>query len=64
LRQSAWQAGNRSAGTARWAVPDGAISSRLALAGFEAALGLVDHVDPAFAADKAIVAVPTTQRFQ
>jgi hypothetical protein len=34
------------------------------LAGFEAALHLVDHVDPALAADQTVVAVATTQRFQ
>jgi hypothetical protein len=35
-----------------------------ALAGFEARLGLVDHVDPALAPDNLVVAMPATQRFQ
>jgi hypothetical protein len=34
------------------------------LARLEAALNLVDHVNPALAADQAVVAVPTAQRFQ
>ena len=33
------------------------------LARLEAALDLVDHIDPALAADQAVVAVATTQRF-
>jgi hypothetical protein len=36
----------------------------LTLASFEAGLGLVDDIDPAFAADDLVVAMPTTQRFQ
>jgi hypothetical protein len=36
----------------------------LTLAGFEAGLGLVDDVDPAFAADDLVVPMPATQRFQ
>ena len=36
----------------------------LALAGLEAALGLVDHIDPALAPHDAVVAVPATQGFQ
>jgi hypothetical protein len=36
----------------------------LALTGLEAGLGLVDHIDPAFAADDLVVPVPATQRFQ
>jgi hypothetical protein len=36
----------------------------LALAGFEAAMGLVDDIDPALAAHDAIVAVATPQGFQ
>src|SRR4051812_34255461 len=35
-----------------------------ALAGLETALHLVDHIDPALAADEAVVAVATAQRFQ
>jgi hypothetical protein len=35
-----------------------------ALTGLEAALHLVDHVNPALAADQTVVAVTTTQRFQ
>ena len=34
------------------------------LARLEAALNLVDDVNPALAADQAVVAVTTTQRFQ
>jgi predicted component of type VI protein secretion system len=34
------------------------------LARLEAALNLVDHVNPALAADQTVVAVATTQRFQ
>jgi len=36
--------------------PDG-----LALAGLEAAIGLADHIDPAFAANHAAVSVPILQ---
>src|SRR4051794_15455192 len=36
----------------------------LALAGLEAGLGLVDHIDPALTPDNLVVAVPATQRFQ
>ena len=36
----------------------------LALTRLEAALGLVDHVDPALAAHEPVVPVPATQRFQ
>jgi hypothetical protein len=35
-----------------------------ALAGFEAAMSLVDDVHPAFAANDAIVAVPRAEGFQ
>jgi hypothetical protein len=35
-----------------------------ALASLEAALHLVDHIDPALAADQTVVAVATAQRFQ
>ena len=35
-----------------------------ALAGLEAALGLIDDVDPAFAAYQPVVAVAATQGFQ
>src|SRR3954468_550747 len=35
-----------------------------ALTGLEAALHLVDHVDPALAADQTVVAVATAQRLQ
>src|SRR6266700_23 len=35
-----------------------------ALAGLEAALHLVDHVNPALAADQTVVAVAAAQRFQ
>src|SRR6188768_3044681 len=35
-----------------------------ALTGLEAALHLVDYIDPALAADQTVVAVATTQRFQ
>jgi hypothetical protein len=34
------------------------------LARLEAALDLVDHIDPALATDQAVVAVAATQRFQ
>jgi len=34
------------------------------LARLEAALNLVDHVDPALAADQTVVAVASAQRFQ
>ena len=34
------------------------------LARLEAALNLVDHVNPALAADQTVVAMATTQRFQ
>jgi hypothetical protein len=34
------------------------------LARLETALNLVDYVNPALAADQAVVAMPTTQRFQ
>jgi hypothetical protein len=37
---------------------------RLALAGLEAPLRLIDDVDAALAPDDAIVTVPATQRFQ
>ena len=37
---------------------------RLALARFEAALGLIDDVDAALAPDEAIVAMAAAQRFQ
>jgi hypothetical protein len=43
---------------------DGVPLERLALAGFEAPVRLIDDVDAAFAPDDAIVAVPATQRFQ
>ena len=36
----------------------------LALARLEAALHLVDHIDPALAADQAVGAMPAAQRFQ
>jgi hypothetical protein len=39
-------------------------NSNLALASLEAALGLVDHVNAALAADQAVVAVTGTQRLQ
>lgn len=35
-----------------------------ALARLEAALNLVDHIDPALATNQAVGAVPTAQRFQ
>jgi hypothetical protein len=38
--------------------------ARSALTGLEAALNLVDHVNPALAADQTVVAMATTQRFQ
>ena len=38
--------------------------SDLTLAGLEAGLGLVDHIDPAFTPDNLVVAVSATQRFQ
>jgi hypothetical protein len=40
------------------------ISRKSTLARLEAALNLVDHIDPALAADQTIVAVATAQRFQ
>src|SRR5258708_30071159 len=36
----------------------------LALTGLEAALHLVDHINPALAADQTVVAVAAAQRFQ
>jgi len=39
-------------------------SSNLTLAGLEAALGLVDHVNAALATNQAVVAVTGAQRFQ
>jgi len=42
----------------------GQISLKSALARLEAALDLIDHVDPALAADQTVVAMTTTQRFQ
>jgi hypothetical protein len=36
----------------------------LALAGFETALRLVDHIDAALAAHETVVPVPPAQRFQ
>jgi hypothetical protein len=41
-----------------------AINRDSTLARLEAALNLVDHVNPALAADQTVVAVATTQRFQ
>jgi hypothetical protein len=40
------------------------ISAASTLARLEAALHLVDHIDPALAADQTVVAVTTAQRFQ
>jgi hypothetical protein len=40
------------------------ISDASTLARLEAALHLVDHVNPALAADQTVVAVTTAQRFQ
>jgi hypothetical protein len=40
------------------------IKRDLALARLETALDLVDHVNPALAADQTVVAVAATQRFQ
>jgi hypothetical protein len=40
------------------------IGVRSALARLETALDLVDHVHPALAADQAVVAMTTAQRFQ
>ena len=45
-------------------LPPAFFPSSLALAGLEAALGLVDDIDPALAAHDAIVAVAAPQRFQ
>jgi hypothetical protein len=45
-------------------VPDvtgNAASKASALAGLEAALGLIDHIEPTLAAHEAVVAVATTQ---
>jgi hypothetical protein len=41
-----------------------ALIKRSTLARLEAALNLVDHVNAALAANQAVVAVATTQRFQ
>jgi hypothetical protein len=41
-----------------------ALAETLALASLEAALHLVDHIDPALAADQTVVAVAAAQRFQ
>lgn len=40
------------------------IEGDLTLAGFEAWIGLVDHIDPALAPNDLVVTVPATQRFQ
>jgi hypothetical protein len=40
------------------------LSRGLPLAGLEAALGLIDHIDPAPAPHQLVVAVATPQRFQ
>jgi hypothetical protein len=40
------------------------ISDESTLAGLETALHLVDHVNPALAANQTVVAVTTAQRFQ
>jgi hypothetical protein len=42
----------------------GRFRDKSALARLEAALDLVDHIDPALAADQTVVAMTTTQRFQ
>src|SRR5690606_3764686 len=39
-------------------------ADRSALAGLEAAIGLVDHIDPAAAADHAVVAVAALERLE
>ena len=48
--------------------PEFAVTSQVAttsaLPRLETAMRLVDHVDPAFAADDAVVAVPRAQGFQ
>src|SRR4051812_19952027 len=46
------------------AAPRPGKGARSALAGLEAALHLVDHIDPALAADQAVVTVAAAQRFQ
>ena len=45
-------------------VPSLAVLFNLALACLETALDLVDHINPALAADQTVVAMATTQRFQ
>jgi hypothetical protein len=43
---------------------EGSARASSALARLEATLDLVDHIDPALAADQTVVAVATAQRFQ
>jgi hypothetical protein len=48
----------------RGATKSAGIGRDSTLACLEAALNLVDHVNPALAADQTVVAVATAQRFQ
>src|ERR1700733_749672 len=61
-RQRPVISGNRTEPAQGW--PWDKISLKSALTRLEAALDLVNHVDPALAADQTVVAMTTTQRFQ